>query len=407
MSTRFVGCVYVFCTYRTYGATEITRMTSIVPQLHKLTVLKALEPRRDPYWGPPIAKGRHVGYRKLDATRGSWIARFRAEDGKFRFQALGMATPTFQFDQAKEAAIEWFSTQDSGVTERDYTVEQACKAYVAAKLADPEGASAASDAENRFKKTVYGTSFGSTPLEKITTVKIKKWRDELPVSNASKNREMTPLRAALNLAIENKKVGAAKAIEWGNVKNLSHVTKSRDVYLDLTQRRKLLELCGDPGDAFYDFVLAHMLTGARPGEISKMKAKQFDSRTKVSTFIGKTRAKVPPRTVPLHDDAIKLFTRRQKGCKPDGLLFTREDGSPWLHDNWNETFKALALAARLPKETVLYSLRHSWITQSLLDGMSTLEVARLTGTSLQMIQDHYGHLVHEQARENLHRVTLV
>jgi site-specific recombinase XerD len=63
--------------------------------------------------------------------------------------------------------------------------------------------------------------------------------------------------------------------------------------------------------------------------------------------------------------------------------------------------------AGLPKETCLYTLRHSFITQALLDGMTTLEVAKMVGTSLAMIDKHYGHLVSTTAQERLAKVQLV
>jgi len=43
----------------------------------------------------------------------------------------------------------------------------------------------------------------------------------------------------------------------------------------------------------------------------------------------------------------------------------------------------------------------------LLDGMSTLEVTRIVGTSLAMIEKHYGHLVNDTARERLAKVQIV
>jgi site-specific recombinase XerD len=63
-------------------------------------------------------------------------------------------------------------------------------------------------------------------------------------------------------------------------------------------------------------------------------------------------------------------------------------------------------AGKLPSNTCLYTLRHSFITQVLLDGMSTLEVSKMVGTSLAMIEKHYGHLVHSTARERLAKVQL-
>jgi tetratricopeptide (TPR) repeat protein len=46
-------------------------------------------------------------------------------------------------------------------------------------------------------------------------------------------------------------------------------------------------------------------------------------------------------------------------------------------------------------------------TLALLDGVSTLEVTKIVGTSLPMIEKHYGHLVADTARARLAKVQLV
>ena len=51
-------------------------------------------------------------------------------------------------------------------------------------------------------------------------------------------------------------------------------------------------------------------------------------------------------------------------------------------------------------------LRHSWITTALTSGMSTLDVTRLVGTSLLMIEKYYGHLVVDAARLRLANVEI-
>ncbi len=40
-----------------------------------------LAPRREPYWAP-LQKGAAVGFRKLENGTGTWIARWRDEEGK-------------------------------------------------------------------------------------------------------------------------------------------------------------------------------------------------------------------------------------------------------------------------------------------------------------------------------------
>ena len=68
---------------------------------------------------------------------------------------------------------------------------------------------------------------------------------------------------------------------------------------------------------------------------------------------------------------------------------------------------AAAARAELGAETCLYTLLHSFITQALLDGVSTLEASKVVGTALAMIEKHYGHLVHATARERLSKVQVV
>ena len=72
--------------------------------------------RREPYWAP-MARGCHVGYRRLGSEAGTWIARaYDAETKKRAYLALGAADDTMvadgvgilSFAQAQEKARAWF-----------------------------------------------------------------------------------------------------------------------------------------------------------------------------------------------------------------------------------------------------------------------------------------------------------
>jgi integrase len=145
------------------------------------------------------------------------------------------------------------------------------------------------------------------------------------------------------------------------------------------------------------------LTGARPGELASAKRSQFDKRSATVTFRGKTGE----RTIPLSPAAKALFIRLSKGKLPNAPLLAKADGTRWSKEEWHELVRAAAAAAKLPTGTVLYTLRHSWITEALRGGMATLDVSRLAGTSLKMIEKHYGHLVLDSARQRLARVTML
>ena len=72
---------------------------------------------------------------------------------------------------------------------------------------------------------------------------------------------------------------------------------------------------------------AAVLTGARGGELADAKVSQFDARTASMTFVGKTRLKVEPRTVPISVAAVALFKRLADGKKPEDLLFMRGEST--------------------------------------------------------------------------------
>jgi site-specific recombinase XerD len=373
--------------------------------LHKIKVQTGLQPRREPYWGAPLADDLTLGFRKIDAVRATWIARRRKEsrpqrgEGRYSYKSLGPVTERNDYEAAREAALKWREAADAGVTEEVVTVADACREYVD-HLRTEKGQESARDAEARFDRTVYGKPFGAITVAKLRTPRIKEWRDDLDLSKGSANRTLTALKAALNLAVTNRRVVPAVAREWADVKAYKDATKRRTLFLDLKQRRRLVE---HAQGALQDLVEAVALTGARAGELTKASRAQFDQRLKTMTFNGKTGS----RTVPLSDAAVVVFKRVGKGKLPNAPLFTRDDGKAWAHSDWDELVRAAAESAKLPKGTCLYTLRHSFITQAITDGMTTLDVARLCGTSVGMIEKHYGHLVAGAARQRLTAVTML
>jgi len=382
-------------------------------EIHKARVRARLGQRREPYWGPEFAPGLVVGFRRIDAERGSWIARLRndAPSPRYVYKSLGLVTEANDYAAARDAAGKWRDSRDAGVTDAGVTVADACREYLA-ELRREKGEKAAQDAHRRFERTVYGRSkqpraraldanpLAARPLEKLRTVHLKAWRDGLGLDKAAANRTLTTLKAALNLAVTNRRVMPALAREWGDVKPYKDASSRRTLFLDLKQRRRLLE---HSTGAVADLVEAVALTGARAGELTTAKRGQFDARLGTMTFAGKTGS----RTVPLSDAALAVFKRAAKGKLPAAPLFTRDDGKPWAHSDWDELVRAAAAAAKLPKGTCLYTLRHSFITQAITDGMTTLDVARICGTSVGMIEKHYGHLVADSARERLAAVTML
>jgi site-specific recombinase XerD len=64
------------------------------------------------------------------------------------------------------------------------------------------------------------------------------------------------------------------------------------------------------------------------------------------------------------------------------------------------------LGAKLPEGTTAYTLRHSVISDLVHDGLDLLTVAQISGTSVAMIERHYGHLRSEVAVTALARLAM-
>jgi hypothetical protein len=76
-------------------------------------------------------------------------------------------------------------------------------------------------------------------------------------------------------------------------------------------------------------------------------------------------------------------------------------GARWNKDAWKRPIKEAAKVAKLSRATTAYTLRHSVITDLVVGGLDLMTVAKLSGTSVVMIEKHYGHLRAEHARKAL------
>jgi len=70
----------------------------------------------------------------------------------------------------------------------------------------------------------------------------------------------------------------------------------------------------------------------------------------------------------------------------------------------NDPTRVKVRSAELPGALFAYTLRHNVITDLIRARLPALTVAQLSGTSVAMIERHYGHLVRNHAEEALARL---
>ncbi len=373
---------------------------------------KALAPRREPYW-ERLAKGVFVGYRAHEDGKGTWIARLRDEDGKQKYNALGSFD---DFDQAAKAAQKWAETYDQGMRVFDATVADACAAYLE-WLKLNRASTTVKLVESCFTRLVYGQAIGKIALGKLQTRHVSAWLnaqvdlngddDDIRRNKVTANRGLDCLKAALNRALKDRLV--ATDAGWHTVTRFEKVSRRRERFLTLKERDALLRHCDSD---MRDFCIGLLLTGARPGELANCDLGDFDSAAGTLTLEGKTGR----RTVALSTASIEHFkkvSRNRIGKQP--LLVrdvpvlppdVEQIDARWNKDNWKKRFKTAVKAAGLPDDVVPYTLRHASISEFVMSGMDAYVVATITGTSVDMIQRHYGHLRHDRTRQLLDKAVM-
>jgi hypothetical protein len=381
-----------------------------------------LKPRRDPYW-QRLTSGRYVGFRRMAAgTPGTWLARYY--DGeRYRYETLGDFADKLEkdrFDEAKIAAELYFQHVDMGGTGERITVKKACELYVE-KLELEKSKAAATDAKGRFTRLVYDDPLARVELKKLAPRHLAEWKTRVlsrprkskklgskavraaPVERAdhrgSFNRNATALRAALNLAHERRDVPSDYA--WAvELKRFENADGRRDLYLKRPARAKLLEKASAEAQRFLKALLLQPL---RPGDVAKLKVQHFDAHHgNLAVPTGKTTSRI----IPLGSEAVTHFKECSKDKLPGAWLISRDGGAQWKKEDWRDAIHDATTAAKLPKATCAYTLRHCVITDLVTGGLDLFTVAKLAGTSVEMIEKHYGHLQREHARRALEGLAL-
>jgi len=130
----------------------------------------------------------------------------------------------------------------------------------------------------------------------------------------------------------------------------------------------------------------------------------------VLSVIGKTGKRAPvvsgPGYTALNQIRIDALSAKANP-RPDQHVFSLPDGTHVPNDSFRQLFrKALTKAGLLLDEhgnqRSLYSLRHTYATfQLLYNGVEVYTLAKQMGTSVKMIEEHYGHLTPELAIDEL------
>jgi len=245
--------------------------------------------------------------------------------------------------------------------------------------------------------------FGNLPASAMSKKLLDEWTSYHPNwGRAGKRSAITPVKSAFSLAAE------YGLIESSPVKGYKLPQgKAREEEVTPEQEKALREQAAKLRPALGILLAASLELGTRPGELATLRCHHFDAKSgewvleshewKCGKKTGKQRRiALTPAWIKWTQDRIAELDGE------DGYLFTTEKGCGWGRSRWDQHFRDVREAAKVPATITLYSARHSFITRALNAGVAVADIAMQCGTSIMEIQSVYSKLhLHPESRKRV------
>lgn len=387
------------------------------PKIDTRTSRLKLEPGERVYI--TIGEGLALGYRRTTSGYGTWDAR-RRNDGRYTYTSLGDAddyqdangVDILDFFQAQDKArqIADDSKKAGGVIQKPITVSDAATHYLTWYK----------DHRKAYKETEHTVTahilpaFGSKIVTELTTLEVRTWHNKLattaprrrtgmgekqqfgdkPVTDDKKrarkstaNRILTVLKAILNKAFQDDRVRDDSV--WRKVKPFENADEPVTRFLTHAEATRLLNACRQD---FRVLVKAALFTGARYGELTRLKASNVNTDTAL-VYITAEAKSGKGRYVPLHDDALDFFSGMVAGKGGEVIVFSKIDGSEWGKNHHVRLLQSACETAKIEPAIGFHELRHTFASTLAQLGVDLLTISKLLGhADTRITSRHYAHL---------------
>jgi hypothetical protein len=379
-----------------------------------------LTARGKPYWGPRLAPGLKLGYRRLKAGNGKWIAKVAGASGAYTELVIG---ETDDFTEADGVRVfTFFSIQPvaralrygDAAASAALTIDVALKRYVA----DLKSRSADAYNADRVRFHLKGNPLLTKPLATITVDELKAWRDTLVAKGlaaSTVNRTRNAMRAALELAMPNRTHVWKQGLE-----TLPNAQRARRLFVPDKTINALVAAAYARDDKFGLLCDVLAKTGTRPIQAQRLLVEDLVADTKKPKLMmsksakggGRKRAekKLQRYAVPIPPGLAAKLKQAAKGHTDHERLLIKSDGKPWNEINpsndYRYLFAEIVEAVGLTADSTAYLFRHSSIKRMLLAGVHTKLVADHHDTSEQMLRQHYAKYVGDHTDDIMRAVML-
>ncbi|OAI28683.1 integrase [Methylosinus sp. R-45379] len=385
-----------------------------------------LKPQPKPYFRA-LDIGLHLGYRK-GKTGGKWVVRRYIGDEKYLVETIGTAddgqdadgAEVLTFSQAQAKARERAADSRETRPAAPFTVDRALDEYLS--RLESEHSKSLGDARNRAANLIR-PKLGAVLVADLDRDKLTAWRNEIanrprhvrgkkgkaaralpaPQSDeekrrrqASANRTLTVLRAALNQAFREGKIDSDVA--WRAVKPFREVETARVRYFTVDEARRIVNASQG---AFRTLVNAALFTGCRYGELTRLRVADFNPDAGTLS-VGKSKSG-KARHVVLTEEGQVFFRQVTAGRESGDLLLEKDGGGAWGASHQLRPMKEACAGARI-KPAGFHILRHTYASLLAMAGAPLNVIAKNLGhADTRMCEKHYAHLAPSYLAETIRK----
>ena len=291
----------------------------------------------------------------------------RAMPGAHRVVLDEAPSTPYSVGAALDDYLEWYRAHRKGIKQTEYVVER------------------------HLRKR-----FGKRSVDSLTAKELRTWHQGLAEtrSEATANRILTVLKAALNRAWEDGQV-TDDGRPWARVKPFRGAGTPRVRFLTQAECRRLINACDG---SFRALVHGALVTGCRYGELRAMEV--ADYQPQIGTVVVRDAKDGNSRVVPLTDEGSALFDSLTAGRPRDIVIFQQDDGRPWTNYLQVRRIQTASKRAGIEPHANFHILRHTYASQLVQAGASLYAVSKALGhADVRMTTRHYAHLTPSHVAE--------
>lgn len=340
-----------------------------------------LPAQKEPYWRQ-VVPGTFLGYARGE-TRSSWIARQRSGSG-YVSQRIGTPDDNAEADgeivltygqaveKAQRVQVEARIPQPKHYGD-GLTINQIVAGYLTDRTTHPGGRlnEVMSDASAKNTRQLWerhSGRLGATLATAASAEQMKAWHAGIAKSAPTKrgkalefdpqdpaqvaarrqsaNRVLSIAKAALQHARDSGKLPADLPDYWRRVKPFK---AKDDVLPRMLEKPEITRLLNAAPPDLRDLLTAALMTGARYGEITKLRVGDYVSESGVVRLKQGKTGKVLWQ--PLTPEGVRFFDRVCAGRGEGETMFLHADGRPWAKSDAARPVKAAAEAAKVSDVT--------------------------------------------------------